>query len=116
MSIREVVPVQHESKSTRRLYLYKRIKVEALSGESLRKIYSLINLKREVRVLDTPNYFLIQYEGKPVIVLGRKDGRVCGIEGDGFTQEQREHQASIVIRILKPYGLVEDLHFKRSRT
>ena len=110
--LKEVTPIQYHG-STAQVFSYKRIKVECLTKETLKRFYTLLRLTRPVSILETPTLFLIQYEGKPIIVLKKLDGRLYSFQGQGFPEKEIEHQASFVIRILKKFGLVEDLHIKK---
>ena len=110
--LKEITPIQYHG-TTAQVFSYKRIKVECLTKETLKRFYTLLRLTRPVAILETPTLFLIQYEGKPIIVLKKLDGRLYTFPDQGFSEKEIEHQASFVIRILKRYDLVEDLHIKK---
>ncbi len=110
--LKEVVPIQYHG-STAQVFSYKRIKVECLTKETLKRLYTLLKLTRPITILETPSLFLIQYENKPIIVLKKEDGRLYTLPDQGFSKREIEHQASFVIRILRKYNLVEELHSKR---
>ena len=107
--LKEVTPIQYHG-ATAQVFSYKRIKVECLTKETLQRFYTLLRLTRPVTVLETPSLFLIQYEKKPILILNKKDGRLYSLFNQGFSEREIEHQASFVIRILKKYDLIEDLH------
>ncbi|RLI82221.1 MAG: hypothetical protein DRP01_10115 [Archaeoglobales archaeon] len=109
---KEVTPIQYHG-STAQVFSYKRIKVECLTKETLQRFYTLLRLTRPVTILETPAFFLIQYEKKPIIVLKKDDGRLYTLPDQGFSEKEIEHQASFVIRILRKYDLVEELHSKK---
>jgi len=110
--LKEITPIQYHG-TTAQVFSYKRIKVECLTKETLKRFYTLLRLTRPVAILETPTLFLIQYEGKPIIILKKLDGRLYTFLDQGFSEKEIEHQASFVIRILKRYDLVEDLHIKK---
>ena len=87
--------------------------VEKLTKQTIQRIYSLQNIKpgKEITILDPPLYYLIQYTGKPVIMIGRKDGRLYCME-DGNDLKYQEHQASICLRILNKVGVVVGIQSK----
>ena len=107
--LREVTPIQYHG-SFAQVFSYKRVKVECLTKETLKRLYTFLRLSREVNILETPTLFLIQYEKKPIVILNKRDGRLDSLFNQGFSEREIEHQASFVIRILKKYDLIEDLH------
>lgn len=110
---REIVPVKFKSKKYRQVLLYKRIKVELLTKETLLSLYNLSNTKAQVQILETPNFFLVQYPTKPFIAISRIDGRLYTLYTQGFTLEELQHQASILLRILNRFKLVEELKYRK---
>lgn len=93
--------------------MYRRVKVELLTKETLLSLYDLSKARARVQVLETPNFFLVQYPGKPFIAISRLDGRLYTLYNQGFTLGEMQHQASILLRILKKFDLVEELKYKR---
>jgi len=110
--LKEVVPIQYHG-SFAQVFSYERIRVENLTKETLRRCYTFLELARPVYILETPAYFLIQYEKKPVIILKKEDGRLYSLPGQGFPRKEIEHQASFVIRILKKFDLIEGVRSKK---
>lgn len=106
-----VTPVQNHG-TILEIFSYDRIRTEGLDVEEIKHIYQMQNA-RDVYVLETPTYFLIQYPGKPIIYLSRKDGRLYALREDGFTPEERESQASFVLRMFHKVGKVTNKHSKR---
>jgi len=111
VTLSPVTPIQPHG-TILQVFNYKRIITENLDAEEIKRIYQLQNAK-DINVLESPNFFLIQYPGKPVIYLNKKDGRLYSLRGDGFPQVEHEFQASFVIRMLHKWGHVEELHSKR---
>jgi len=111
LALKEVVPVQNHGYELQ-VFTYQRIQVEKLSADTIKRIYELQNAKG-VNVLETPNYFFVQYPGKSVIIIRKKDGRLYSLEDDGFSQTEQESQASFVLRMLHKLNLVEEVHSTR---
>jgi len=111
VSLNLVTPVQFHG-SILQVFSYKRIKVESLDASLIKRVYELQNAKA-VTVLECPNFFLIQYPGKPFVFINKKDGKLYVLNEDGFEQEEKESQASFVVRMLHKFQLVEDLHSKK---
>lgn len=111
VTLSSITPIQPHG-SYLQVFNYKRIKIENLDIEEIKRIYELQNAK-DINVLESPNFFLIQYPGKPIIYLNKKDGRLYSLKGDGFPQEEHEFQASFVVRMFHKWGHVEELHSKR---
>jgi hypothetical protein len=107
------MPIQYHGKYCQ-VFTYEKVQVEKLTKNTIERIYSLQNIKKgkTVTVQDTPFYFHVQYTGKPVIMIGRKDGRLYCLE-DGYDLKYQEHQASICLRILNKVGVVSGI---QSRT
>jgi hypothetical protein len=78
----------------------------------IKRIYEVQNAKSIV-VLECPNYFLIQYPGRPFVFLNKQDGKLYVLDNDGYSDEVKEHQASFVVRMLNKFGYVEVLHSKK---
>lgn len=110
--IKEVTPIKYH-KDYFQILFYKRIETESLTREMLLRFYELLETKKPVFILEVPNYFLIQYDSKPIILVSKKDGRLYSFFDQGFKKGEIEHQASFVIRILKKYGLVEGVRYKK---
>jgi len=106
---KEIVPVQHHGTNLQ-LFMYKRLKVELLSKETILRVYEGCGSSLPISVLETPQFFYIQYPSKPVILINRNNGRLYCIEGE-YDKAYQEHQASLVVRILTQY--VEDLSSTR---
>lgn len=111
----EIQPLEYQSKTTRRFMYYTRIRSELLTRDVLLRIYQLMNLKQgvEMKVLETPNYYMVQYANKCPILINKKIGRLYAIENLGYQKEVMEHQASILLGILNRHGLVEGMNYKR---
>lgn len=114
-TIREISPIEHNTSKEGRLVDFSRIRVELIDTEAIERIYNSLNIRRgtRVKVLETPNYFLVQYGNKPPILVNRRNGRLYEIEGLGYPKEQVEHQASILLNIWKRQGLVEGMTRRR---
>ena len=107
-AIEEIIPIQYH-RSTMQVYSYRKIKVDCLTVKTIETYYALLpRIQEEIRVMDSPLYFFIQYPKKPVILLSKEDGRLYGMR-DGSILKQKQHQASIVMRVFFKYGLVENM-------
>ena len=107
-AIEEIIPIQFH-RSTMQVYSYRKIKVDCLTVKTIETYYALLpRIQEEIRVMDSPLYFFIQYPKKPVILLSKEDGRLYGMR-DGSILKQKQHQASIVMRVFFKYGLVENM-------
>jgi len=111
LTLSPVTPVQPHG-AILQVFNYKRIKTENLDLEEIKRIYELQNAK-DINVLESPAFFMIQYPGRPVIYLNKKNGRLYSLRGDGFPQKEHEFQASFVVRMFHKWGHVEGLHSKR---
>jgi len=114
-SVVEVQPIECQSRTVRRFMSYTKIRTELLTREVLLRIYQLMNLKpgTEIKIMETPNYYIVQYADKCPILIHKKTGRLHIIENLGYRKEVMEHQASILLGILHRHGLVEGMNYKR---
>ena len=110
----EVTPIEYRHGNTK-MMLYSRVKVELITREILVRIYQLLNLKSniEVKVLETPLYYIVQYSDKCPILINKKSGRLHVIKNLGYPKEIEEHQASILLSILNRHGMVADFSTRR---
>lgn len=106
MQIFEVRVVEYEKTRTR-VHTYKCIKVEQLNKKRLADFYFGLHFKNLPEIVDLPLGFLIQYRSKPAILINRNDGRLYSFAGKWDIREI-EHQASLVLRVLSAYDLVEE--------
>lgn len=106
----EVIPIQNHGNYLQ-VFRYKRIKMELITKVYLETIYRLLNTKEDTKILESPEYYYIQYGGKPIILLGKHTGRLYCLSD--FSREESENQASYVIRILHRHDLVEEQHSNR---
>jgi hypothetical protein len=60
-----------------------------------------------LEILEESDFIVYQYKGRPLISLNRKDGQFCCAASDieEFGREAVQHQAHIVVNILKTHGL-----------
>lgn len=75
-------------------------------------MYGLLNIKGTVNVFETPSFIGVQYDNKPLVLISKTNGRLYCIEGE-YPLKYQQHQASFVLRILKKFGLVENVHYRR---
>lgn len=115
VSTKEIQPIEYQSRTVRRFMSYTKIRTELLTREVLLRIYQLMNLKpgTEIKIMETPNYYIVQYADKCPILIHKKTGRLHIIENLGYRKEVMEHQASILLGILHRHGLVEGMNYKR---
>jgi len=112
MEIKEILPIEHETKTTGRQVNYARTKVELVTLETLRQMYQSI-AREEVKIMDTPKFYIIQYGNKPPILVNKENGRLYYIDGLGYDKGQIEHQAATLLNIWYRRGLVEG--YQRTR-
>lgn len=105
----EVLPIEHQSKYSGRQVNYVRTRVDLVTYETLRRMYEGMNTKEEVKILETPNFYIIQYGKKPPILVNRRSGRLFEIQGLGYSKEEIEHQAATLLSIWNSRGLVEGM-------
>lgn len=105
LNIFEVLPIEFK-KGKKIIHFYKRILVEDLTDEKLVDIYYNLNFKTLPSVADLLNFFLVTYKTKPPILISKRNGRLYSLKGKWDLAEV-QHQASLVIRVLEYFGLVE---------
>ena len=105
--LQEVIPVQYHNPWRKEQFFYIKIKVEKLTRMALIGLFRDKNSRSELRVIESPRYFITQFEDKPPIYINRQNGRLYCLDM-GYDLKNVEHQASFIIRILRSVGLVED--------
>jgi len=103
----EISPKEY-SKYQIREDLYDKIKVKQLTRRKLEGLYKKAKAKEIPRIVETSDYFIIQYKKKPVVLINRKTGRfeVFTSELEKYGERYVKQQASIAFRILKKYQLL----------
>jgi len=113
LNLREVFPIQY-SKEKKWICLYKRIKVEELTKQRIEDIYWNLNFRRLPNIFEFDRFFLIQYGSKPWIFISKENGKLYSFP-NSWDLKEIEHQASLVIRVLSSFDLVEGYRRKRVR-
>jgi hypothetical protein len=101
LDVCEVVPIQYHG-SWRQVFFYGKILTQGLTKKEIKKIFEEANAKEIPDVIDKEDYFEIQYENKPSLLISKKDGKIYCDSSQLKKYDRRliEHQASILITIL----------------
>ncbi|MEM1589936.1 MAG: hypothetical protein QW175_05915 [Candidatus Bathyarchaeia archaeon] len=103
-------PVEYDKKRGRIVRYYRKDGryFDSVDADLLRLILGSLKLKKDVELIENPNELIFwQYPKKPLIVLDIQNGKFLTTSGtiQHYGWKAVRHQASIVLRILKAFGL-----------
>lgn len=118
LDVFEITPIESSS-GKKKFYSYKRLILGDLTVKKLKDIYLNIHAKHIPDIIESIDYFMIQYPNKPVLLLNKTNGRIYSFR-QKFDMKQIQHQASILFRIFRTFGLIEDpktktINYRRSQ-
>lgn len=106
LNVFEIRPVEY-NKGRRVVHIYKRIKTKDLTVTRLRDLYINLGFKTAPVITPLKEFFLITFYPKPPILISTQDGRLYSFLGK-WDLKEAQHQASLVMRVLGEYDLVEE--------
>jgi len=117
LDVFEVIPIE-SSYRKKKIYSYKRLILGDLTVKKLKSIYLNIHAKHIPDIIESIDYFIIQYPNKPALLLNKTDGRIYSFK-QKFDMKQIQHQASILFRIFRTFELIEEpktktINYRRS--
>jgi len=117
LDVFEVNPIESSS-GKKKFYSYKRLILGDLTVKRLKSIYLNIHAKHIPDIIESIDYYMIQYPNKPVLLLNKTDGRIYSFK-QKFDMKQIQHQASILFRIFRTFDLIEEpktktINYRRS--
>ena len=111
LEIFEIEPIEWD-RGRKVIHIYKRVKVQELSAQKIRDLYVNLAFKTLPTVTDLKDCFLITYYPKPPIMISKTNGRLYSSMGS-WDLKEGQHQASLVMRVLSEFDLVEE-HTRKS--
>ena len=106
LNLLEIRPVEYD-KGRKVIHKYSKVKTSDLTAKRVRDLYINLGFKIVPVVTSLKEAFLITFFPKPPILISKEDGRLYTFKGNWDIKEA-QHQASLVMRVLAEYSLVED--------
>ena len=105
LSIVQIVPIDRCRRYS--CYLDGTVDIKNLTKERIKEIYRKHNCKSIPEVLEDDDFFIFQYEKKPIILVSKKDGRFYCRTKD---KELASLQSHIVYDLLRREGYILNHH------
>jgi len=105
LSIVQIVPIDRCRRYS--CYLDGTVDIKNLTKEKIKEIYRKHNCKSIPEVLEDDDFFIFQYEKKPIILVSKKDGRFYSRTKD---KEIVSLQSHIVYDLLRREGYILNHH------